>query len=72
MVPTPTDEIRAARRELAARLGNDIHLIAEETRRHQRESGRAFVSLPARPPQAGTTPNTVRQPTPPEAAVEVG
>lgn len=57
MIPTPTDEIRAARRELAARFGNDIRLIAEETRRRQRESGRTYVSLPGRPPQPGTTPN---------------
>jgi hypothetical protein len=55
MIPTPTDEIRAARRELAARLGNDVHRIAEETRRRQRESGRTYISLPARPPQPART-----------------
>lgn len=51
MILTPTEEIRAIRRELAERSGNDIHRIAEETRQHQRESGRAYVSLPARAPQ---------------------
>ncbi len=55
MIPNPTDEIRGARRELAARLGNDIHLIAEETRRRQQESGRVYVSLPAWPPQPEAT-----------------
>ncbi len=63
MMPTPTDEIRAARRELAARLGNDIHRIAEETRRCERESGRTYVSLPARTPQPGATPNQPQQQT---------
>ena len=51
MTPTPTDEVRAIRRELAARSGNDVHRIAEETRQRQRESGRTYVSLPARAPQ---------------------
>ena len=71
MTPTPTEEIRAARRELAARLGNDIHLIVEETRRRQQESGRTFTTLPARPPQVFATPNPTRHPTTPEAAVPV-
>jgi hypothetical protein len=56
MIPTPTDEIRAARRELAARFGNDLHRIAQETRRRQQESGRTYVSLPACPPQVEGTP----------------
>ena len=50
MIPTPTEEIRAIRRELATEFGNDVHRIAEETRRRQRESGRAFLSLPPRHP----------------------
>ena len=37
---TPTDEIRAIRRELAERCGNDIHRIAAELRQHELESGR--------------------------------
>ena len=63
MIPTPTDEIVAARRELAARLGNDIHRIAEETRRRQRESGRTYISLPAGPLQSGRPPNQPLQQT---------
>lgn len=51
MTPTPTDEIRAIRRELAARFDNDVHRIADDTRRRQRESGRTYISLPKRPPQ---------------------
>lgn len=57
MVLTPTDEVRAIRRELAARLGNDIHRIVDETQRHERESGHTFISLPARAPQREDTPN---------------
>jgi hypothetical protein len=56
-MPTPTEEIRAIRRELAARFGNDIHRIAEETRRRQRESGRKYISLPKRPPQPQSATN---------------
>jgi hypothetical protein len=57
MIPTPTEEIRAIRRELAARFDNDVHRIAEETRRRQRESGRTYISLPKRPPQPRSTTN---------------
>jgi hypothetical protein len=57
MLPTPTDEIRAVRRELAAALDNDIHRIPEETRRRQRESGRIYISLPAGSPQSGRLSN---------------
>jgi hypothetical protein len=63
MLPTPTDEIRAVRRELAAGLDNDIHRIAEETRRRQRESGRTYISLPARSPQSGRLSNKPLQQT---------
>ena len=55
MIPTPTEEIRTIRRELAAQLDNDIHRIAEETRRRQRESGRTYISLPKRHPQTRNT-----------------
>jgi hypothetical protein len=53
--PSPTEEIRAIRRELAARFGNDIHRIAEETRRRERESGRKYISLPLRKPLPSAT-----------------
>lgn len=51
MIPAPTDDVRAIRRELAARFGNDIHRIVEETQRRERESGQTFISLPPRAPQ---------------------
>lgn len=60
MVPTPTDEIRAIRRELAARSGNDVHRIAEETRQRQLDSGHTFISLPGRAPQHEGGPNEAR------------
>jgi hypothetical protein len=50
MIPSPTDEIRAIRKALAAQFDNDIHRICEETRRQEVESGRVFVTLPPRPP----------------------
>ena len=55
MIPDPTDEIRAIRRTLAARCGNDLHRIVEETRRRQRESGRDFVTLSTPAPALPTT-----------------
>ena len=54
MIPDPTDEIRAIRRKLAAACDNDLHRIAEETRRHQLESNREFVALPKREPTVST------------------
>lgn len=60
-IPTPTDEIRAIRHMLSAKFGHDVHRIAVETRRRQRESGRAFISLPKREPQTlNTTGHAVR------------
>ena len=50
-MPTPTDEIRRIRRELAERFDNDVHRIGEETRRRQQESGRRFITLPRRLPR---------------------
>ncbi len=49
-IPTPTDEIRAIRQRLSAELGHNVHRIAVETRRRQRESGRTYISLPKREP----------------------
>ena len=48
MIPDPNDEILAIKRRLAAQFDNDLHRIAEETRRRQRQSGRQVVSLPPR------------------------
>ena len=50
-IPTPTDEIRAIRHMLSSQFGHDVHRIAAETRRRQRESGRTYISLPKREPQ---------------------
>ncbi len=45
MIPDPTDEIRAIRNRLAAKCNFDLDRIVEETRQHQRDSGRSFRSL---------------------------
>ena len=45
MIPDPTDEIRAIRNRLAAKCNYDLDRIVEETRQHQRESGRTYCSL---------------------------
>ena len=55
--PDPTEEIRQIKRQLAAQFDNDLHRIAEETRRHQRESGRKVVTRPPRVPEATSTMN---------------
>jgi hypothetical protein len=47
--PDPTDQIRAIKRKLAAECDYDIHRIAEQARRRQRESGRKSVTISARP-----------------------
>lgn len=58
MTADPTEVIREIKRELSASCENDLHRIAEETRRHQRESGRKVVSLPPRVP---LPPNSTNQ-----------
>jgi hypothetical protein len=45
MIPDPTDEIRAIRNRLAAQCDFDLDRIVEETRQHQKESGRTYLSL---------------------------
>jgi hypothetical protein len=54
MIPDPTDEIRAIRNRLAAECDYDLDRIVEETRQHQRNSGRTYCSL-GRGPTAGET-----------------
>jgi hypothetical protein len=51
MTMSPTDEIRAIRRELAARFENDLSRIVADLQRQQRESGREYLTLPKRPPR---------------------
>jgi hypothetical protein len=45
MIPDPTDEIRAIRNRLAAKCNYDLDRIVEETRQHQRDSGRTYCSI---------------------------
>ena len=47
-----TDEIRATRRSLAEKFNNDLGLIVADLQRQQRESGRNYLTLPKREPQA--------------------
>lgn len=58
MIPDPTEAILEIKRELSACCENDLRRISEETRRHQRESGRKVVSLPPRVP---VPPNSTNQ-----------
>jgi hypothetical protein len=44
----PNDEILEIKRRLSAQFGNNVRLIAEETRRRQVECGRTVISLPPR------------------------
>lgn len=52
MIDYPDDpivaEIRAIRRAHAEKFKNDPHLICEDIRRLERESGRVYVTLPPR------------------------
>lgn len=57
MTPTPTEEIRAIRHELAARFGNDLDQIVADLQRQQQESGREYITLPKRPPRPQRTPS---------------
>jgi hypothetical protein len=52
MIPDPNEEIREIKRKLSAQFDNDVHRIAEETRRRQRESDRKVITLPPRAPIA--------------------
>ena len=61
-IPDPTDEIRAIRQALAAKFDNDLHRIAEDIRRQQRESGRTYITLPRRIPRTNSTTNQVMHP----------
>ena len=62
MIPDPNDEILAIKRRLAALFDNDVHRIAQDVRRRQRQSGRNVVSLPPRRcAPAHTTNNAVNQ-----------
>jgi hypothetical protein len=57
MIPDPTEEIREIKRRLSAQFDNDLHRIAEETRRRQRESAHKVVTLPPRVLETANTTN---------------
>jgi hypothetical protein len=61
MIPDPTDEIRAIRNRLAAKCNYDLDRIVEETRQHQRDSGRTYRSL-GQEASVGETTNQRMQP----------
>ena len=42
------DEIRRIRQEHTDKFKGDLHAICEDLRRQERESGRRYVSFPAR------------------------
>ena len=48
---TPTEDIRAARKRLAAKFDNDLDRIVADLRRQESESSAEFVSRPNRPPK---------------------
>jgi hypothetical protein len=54
---TPTEEIRAIRRKLAAQFDNDLDRIVADLGREQEELGRQYITLPKRPPRPQTTTN---------------
>jgi hypothetical protein len=62
MIPDPTDEIRAIRDRLAANCDYDLDRIVEETRQHQRESGRQAVAVPRRQSTATSKTNQTMHP----------
>jgi len=57
--PDPTEEIRQIKQQLAAQFDNDLHRIAEETRRRQRESDRKVITRPPRVPEPTNTTNAL-------------
>ena len=57
MTADPNDEILAIKRRLSDQFNNDVHLIAEDTRQRQRQSGRKVLTLPPRLIPAHATTN---------------
>lgn len=59
MIDYPDDpivaEIRAIRKAHAEKFNNDPHLICEDIRRLERESGRTYVTREPRPIEPGAT-----------------
>ena len=57
MIPDPNDEILATKRRLAANFDNDVHRIAADVRKRQRDNGHVIISLPPRRCAPSTTAN---------------
>ena len=51
-IPDPTEEIKAIRHRLGAELDFDLDRIFASIRKHQIESGRTYIRLPRREPNA--------------------
>jgi hypothetical protein len=55
--PSPTEEIRAIRHELAARFDNDLDRIVADLQGQQQKSGREYLTLKKRVPHRERTTN---------------
>jgi len=53
-----TEEIRGIRRKLAAQFDNDVLRILADVRQREASDGRAYVTLPQRPPRPKTAEPT--------------
>lgn len=47
-IPDPTDEIKAVRHRLGAAFDYDLDRIVADIQRRQNQSGRRYVTMPAR------------------------
>ena len=57
-IPSPTEEIRSIRHQLAEAFGNNLQRIIDDLRRQQSESGKEYVRLPKRLPTIGRSINS--------------
>ena len=72
MIDDPGDpivtEIRAIRKAHAEQFNNDPHLICEDIRRLERESGRTYVAMQPRQTEPEGTPHATTQSATPVSA----
>ena len=61
MIPDPTEEMQEIKHRLGEEMGFNLHRIADDIRRRQRESGRKYVSLLPRRPTSLTADNQTMQ-----------
>lgn len=59
-IPSPTEEIRAARHTLATKFDNDLQRIMDDLRRQQQCSGKEYIRLPKRQPAVNLTAKGAR------------